>query len=277
MQSLSLFNELSEQIILTINACNHEFHGGFWLESKIHQDYDIWMITSGRVEIQTCDLLFSASAGDIVFFYPDCLYTASTHASGCSFIYIHFDFFIGNQGRMLDGMNLCGITGSQHIQEEARFLFDAFSAHKSKQDLSAMYFKGCFMMLIAKLIMLNNNDLKGSRFPVGQSQRDAARKLTALEPVFLHINKHLTRALSMQELAACANLSEKYFITYFRTLLGITPGQFVNRLRMNRAREYIYEKTHSVKEISALLGYADLYTFSKAFKRFFNVSPSQFI
>jgi AraC-like DNA-binding protein len=45
---------------------------------------------------------------------------------------------------------------------------------------------------------------------------------------------------------------------------------------MNRARDYLYEKNYTIQQIAGFLGYPDPFTFSKAFKKFYNVPPSKF-
>lgn len=59
-------------------------------------------------------------------------------------------------------------------------------------------------------------------------------------------------------------------------ILGITPGQYINQIKMNRARDYLYEKKYTIQQIAGFLGYPDPFTFSKAFKKFYNVPPSKF-
>jgi AraC-like DNA-binding protein len=276
MNNLSVFNELSEHISIRINSYLECYNDELWLESKVHQDYDIWIITSGRVDIKIAGQEFTARHGDIVFFYPNYLYTASTSDGGCSFIFIHFDYGIGNQYNVLDGLSLSGIINGDLISDEVQSINKAFKAIRDKQDLSAMYLKGCFIMLVARIIELRGKGY-GKQFPAGQAQTNSAKKLSVLEPVFLYINQNLSKPMLIKDLADIANMSEKYFITYFGSILGITPTQYIYQLKMNRAREYIYLKTYSVKEIANLLGYPDQYTFSKAFKRYFDVSPSKFI
>jgi AraC-like DNA-binding protein len=80
----------------------------------------------------------------------------------------------------------------------------------------------------------------------------------------------------MSELAALVGISEKYFITSFRKALGITPGQYIYQIRMNRARDYLNENKYTVQQIASLLGYPDPFTFSKAFKKYYQVAPSRF-
>jgi AraC-like DNA-binding protein len=76
--------------------------------------------------------------------------------------------------------------------------------------------------------------------------------------------------------AAIAGMSEKHFIALFKEVAGITHSRYSYQLKMNRAREYIYGKRLSCKEIAAMLGYPDQYSFSKAFGKHSNVPPSRF-
>ncbi|MBO1515444.1 helix-turn-helix domain-containing protein [Metabacillus sp. BG109] len=46
---------------------------------------------------------------------------------------------------------------------------------------------------------------------------------------------------------------------------------------MNRARELLYSNRYSIKQIADMLGYPDPYSFSKAFKKYYKMPPSQFV
>jgi AraC family transcriptional regulator len=72
-------------------------------------------------------------------------------------------------------------------------------------------------------------------------------------------------------------MSEKYFIRYFKQALGVTPGQYMIQLRMNRARDLVYTQRYSMQQVASLLGYPDAYSFSKAFKKHYKVPPSKFV
>ena len=80
----------------------------------------------------------------------------------------------------------------------------------------------------------------------------------------------------MKELASLANLSEKRFISTFKNTVGLSPGQYINRLRMRKAVELIGNTDKKISEIAQILGYADQYAFSKAFRRTFGESPTEF-
>ncbi len=62
---------------------------------------------------------------------------------------------------------------------------------------------------------------------------------------------------------------QRAFAKYF----GISPGQYLIGLRMNRALELLNEDALSVKEIAFLCGFADEKYFSRAFKKRYGLSP----
>jgi AraC-like DNA-binding protein len=101
--------------------------------------------------------------------------------------------------------------------------------------------------------------------------------MDALQPVFGYLHEHLQRPIAIRELAELIGMSEKYFITYFKNTVGVTPGYYLYQVRMNRARDYLYLEQYSIKQIAELLGYPDPYTFSKAFKKYYNRPPSRFV
>jgi AraC family transcriptional regulator len=279
MRKLDIFNELSEFVAIRILSCHEIDHDHLWEENKIHKNYDLWLIASGKVVIETGDQTYNAYAGDVVFYYPDSPYRASTSDEGCRFIYIQFDFGIGNNARVLDDFYLDGILRGEVIREEVHALTKAFGDYKSKGRMSSIRFKGCFTVLLAKIIDIM--DISSIENKPAVSLFNNARKtnismLNKLQPIFKYILENMHKSIRIAELSSIAGMSEKYFITYFKRALGLSPNRYIYQLRMNRARDFIYERKYCVKEIAHLLGYPDPYTFSKAFKKYFTISPSKF-
>ena len=58
--------------------------------------------------------------------------------------------------------------------------------------------------------------------------------------------------------------------------MGITPVNYIIEVKMKKALEYLHEQKYSVKEVASLVGYADIYSFSKAFKKIYGIPPSKF-
>ena len=63
----------------------------------------------------------------------------------------------------------------------------------------------------------------------------------------------------------------------FRTCFGISPKQYLTRLRMNRALELLAQGRLSVKEIAVSCGFTDEKYFSRAFKKKYGYPPSHYL
>jgi AraC family transcriptional regulator len=98
-----------------------------------------------------------------------------------------------------------------------------------------------------------------------------------MQGVFEYIYKNIGTRLSIDELAKLINLSKNYFSAYFKKATGMSVQYYIYRARMIRAKEYIRINKYPIKKISYLLGYQDQNAFSKAFKRYYKISPSKFL
>lgn len=80
-------------------------------------------------------------------------------------------------------------------------------------------------------------------------------------------------SLSIQEIADQLNVNRSYLTTIFNQKFKISPKEYLNQVRMKRAR-YLLESTYEpIKFIAYSVGFSDSLYFSKAFKHFYQVSP----
>lgn len=91
---------------------------------------------------------------------------------------------------------------------------------------------------------------------------------------FMKVN--LQRTISLNELAAVVNLSSSYFSNIFKTETGVPPGDYLIRLRMEKASQLLATTLLRVKEIMAMVGYNNKSNFCRHFKRYFDHTPSTY-
>ena len=91
---------------------------------------------------------------------------------------------------------------------------------------------------------------------------------------FIHSNYMLD--ISVEKIAHHLNLDRTYFSVIFKKKTGLSPKQYLLSYRMNIAANLIIKKHITVSVAANSVGYSDLYTFSKMFKRHFGVSPSNY-
>jgi AraC-like DNA-binding protein len=81
---------------------------------------------------------------------------------------------------------------------------------------------------------------------------------------------------SLEQLSKQAGISKYHFIRVFKHVFGVSPYQYQKRKRLVEARNLINQGL-TIQETAILLGYADVPTFSKAFKQHFGRAPSHLI
>jgi AraC-like DNA-binding protein len=88
--------------------------------------------------------------------------------------------------------------------------------------------------------------------------------------------KRYDQPLSLSELADEALFSRFYFSRIFRNETGTSPGRFLSAIRLFRAKNLLLETSHSVTDISYLVGYNSPGTFSTRFALSVGMSPAQY-
>ncbi len=80
--------------------------------------------------------------------------------------------------------------------------------------------------------------------------------------------------LALADLAREASMSPYHFLRTFRSLVGMTPHQFVLRTRLHRAAVRLRRTGDSVSTIAFEAGFNDLSTFNRRFRRMMGASPT---
>jgi AraC family transcriptional regulator len=92
--------------------------------------------------------------------------------------------------------------------------------------------------------------------------------------VLVHVQTNLDADLSLESLAAIAQLSRSRFHRVFRDRVGETPKQYTQRLRLERAAIRLHLLRTTILETAFAVGFQSHETFTRAFQRHFDVLPS---
>lgn len=105
------------------------------------------------------------------------------------------------------------------------------------------------------------------------SNHEITERLTCL---LKDINSQPGKKWTVKNMAAKTFYAEGYFYNVFKKHIGMSPMEKVLELRMLRACEYLRNTDYRLDRIADLLGYADQFAFSKAFKRWQGVPPKNY-
>lgn len=131
-----------------------------------------------------------------------------------------------------------------------------------------------------KLPIYNNKQqiiaMVGISVDIDEDNERILRKHCRLAEVAQFIRDHLDQKISMAQLAKLANLSVSQLERTFKTVLNMSPLQFVQKLRLEYAIKLLAVPEMSVTKISLNCGYSDHSAFSRQFKQFTGMPPSKF-
>ncbi|UYG05591.1 AraC family transcriptional regulator [Halomonas sp. LR3S48] len=95
-----------------------------------------------------------------------------------------------------------------------------------------------------------------------------------LDSLDIWIDRHLADEIRVDQLAALCALSPGHFHALFRELTSVTPLAYVQQRRLEHARALVRHSRLSLGHIASLVGFCDQGSFSRAYRRHFEVSPS---
>nr|WP_273388203.1 helix-turn-helix transcriptional regulator [Cohnella zeiphila] len=84
------------------------------------------------------------------------------------------------------------------------------------------------------------------------------------------------RKLDLNQLASVASLSRSHFCKFFKDQTGMRPMEYLNFIRINKAASLLRTGSCNVIEASLEAGYQNASYFSKWFKIYMNMTPSEY-
>ncbi|BFP43449.1 hypothetical protein FGF1_42940 [Flavobacteriaceae bacterium GF1] len=90
------------------------------------------------------------------------------------------------------------------------------------------------------------------------------------------VMSNLHQDLNLESLSELVYQSPYHFAKVFKNTTGLSPHQFVLKLRLEKAGELIRMKKSSLTEIAHSIGFYDQSHFTNSFKRFYGMTPKQF-
>lgn len=91
-----------------------------------------------------------------------------------------------------------------------------------------------------------------------------------------HIAQRFESKVTLQETATAACVSPTHLSRLFNTKMGLPFSDAVNRFRIEKSYRLLVETALPINEVAELSGFSDQSYFSKVFKRFAHMSPTEF-
>ena len=238
-----------------------------WHMSENLPDYDMIVCLGGKGEYQRDERCFPARAGMCLIMRKGQRYVAHTDPiDRLDIRFIHFDF-VNASGRTINhGEGV--LPADYRILEEPEFFFRVVekilaATLREQEDAAGVWMK-------AALLELLRQDAQPQWGGLELEQAEAVARLRA------EIRQNPARPWRVHELAKRFHCTADHFGRLFQKYVGVSPGEFILRTRLNTAQSLLRSSSYSISRIADLLGYSDVYAFSRQFKQKTGATPTSY-
>ena len=91
-----------------------------------------------------------------------------------------------------------------------------------------------------------------------------------------YIDENYQKDISLDDVSRMVDISPYYFSKLFKQEQGENFIEYLTRTRMKNARQLLKNQRYSIKEVCAMCGYSDSNYFSRVFKKYEGVTPSEY-
>jgi transcriptional regulator GlxA family with amidase domain len=139
-----------------------------------------------------------------------------------------------------------------------------------EDDLGSEAARSVARVLVVFLHRTGNQAQFSAQLSAQVSERHPIRELQQ------YIADHPGADLSLPRLAARVQMSPRHFARVFQAEIGVSPGRYVERVRLETARRRLEESDQTVEAIAAATGFGSAETLRRVFQARLSVSPTEY-
>lgn len=181
----------------------------------------------------------------------------------------HFNAKIGNRDLFL----LLGLPIFITPDDPERLidLFKQLKMHYESEHFTAIIHQKSVLLEIIALYLEGAFAAYG-----GNRMMNGQHRIQHLQTVLNYIENHLDEPISVPDLAELVHFHPNYFIRHFHELVGMSPIQYINHLKMEKAMQLLLAETDlPISDAARSVG-MELYYFSRLFKKHAGLSPTEY-
>src|ERR1039457_2909611 len=257
-----VLNEIRPTLLLA--GCYH-FRRDICFQYRL-PSHHLMLIESGRIEAKTKDGSFQAKSGDLICFRPAEINQYGAHIPTL-FYQAHVEFARPPRHRMtpfLEGIGplpVCISLGESF--DDMRKLFEVLCLEVTHAGvIHQLRIRAAIYEILAIVA--------AGTVPT----QEAVAHIDPWLRVQQRLDSTMRKGLKIDELARQMGLSTGHFIRQFKKHFGLSPKAYHTRARLQEAARALRGSDKSIKALAYDLGFCDPKSFTRSFKHYLGVTPS---
>lgn len=256
---------------------------GFAAPGESHDFWELVYIDGGEAEIVADERRFRLRQGEAVFHKPNEFHNILTHDKFANSVIVSF----AGTGRGLEALKDRVFTLTDYEKELLnRIVFEGsenFSDRLNDMYLLKMNKKpdapyGGEQIIKNSLELFLISVIRGGKSSVQkQNVMDVPPDNALCAKIVEILKENVYGTVSLDEIATKVFFSKTYIKQVFARKMHESIMQYYNRLKMEEAKRLLSENELSVTQIADLLRFNSIHYFSRAFKKYENLSPTEYV
>lgn len=226
-----------------------------------HDRYEIYFITEGSCDYFIDDRSYHLVSGDVVLIPEGIIHNTLYHSTGHTRMLIYCP---SHQIPATVRPNFY-LYRSQIAKAQIELIFKQIKNEYENLDAFSEEIILCYLRLLFFTIAKHPNEYK---------EQDALSGVVAKAITFLR--NHFSQEITLDGVSKQLSVSSAHLSRLFKKELGIGFSQYLNHLRLQKAKHLLLQSNKNISEISDECGFTDSNYFSSKFKKIYNLSPIAF-
>lgn len=243
-------------------AIKYDWNEPFVFNGESHDFWETVFVESGRVDVTEDENFYTLSEGNVIFHAPMEFHRIRSSEGSAPKVFV-FSFKASGE---LPAAIRAGVFAVNPLQKK---LFDALrdSVYDYVNNNSSLT-SGEKVASLLKLFIIEMAETPVTTYvTTSHSAREYQR-------IISFMSKSVLENLTLEDIARRTNISISYMKILFKVYAGISPKNYYNLLRVQKATELL-SKGNSVTDVSLAMNFSSTNYFSAFFKRETGIPPSK--
>ncbi len=254
------------------------------MEPNIHENYEMVYMKKGFAVFEIAGQPVTLGPNDIVIIKPLQYHKFTVKSeNGCEFIVLNFTFENRINGEfsqipLEDFLNFVSseetgpyITLKVSQKNEIVVLMNRILKERESSEPGSEFLN---YLLILELFVLLSRALKMEWENSIKSKSPKLKELIEISVNYIHTN--FERNISLGDIAKYVFLSPSYFTRAFKEETGMSPINYLIKVRIERARELLVDTGLRISDIALSVGFSNQQRFNEMFKKYTHYTPLQY-
>ncbi len=221
---------------------------------------------SGRVLYDNTPIPFSK--GDTVIINANALHVVQTDETIFYRCLIIDRSFFAENGLSADAYVFDRVVQSRNLGDLMEKISSLYYSNRTPLNIASL--RAAVLTYLTEVCLNHSSPAEAKRAP------EASKCSSAIRAVIEYIDENFDKKLTLDYLAEMAGFSKYHFARVFKESTGFTITEQINARRCEEAKKLLLEAGESISEIGQQCGFDNASYFTRTFKRYTGLLPSEY-